>query len=79
MSDKKSMKKHSITIKGHRTSYSLEDLFQTELEIISHREDISLARLITRIDTKRIEGENLSSALRIFIFSDLKSQLQLKD
>lgn len=70
------MKKHSISIKGHRTSYSLEEAFQSELEIISTREDISMARLITRIDKNRVEGENLSSALRIFILSDLKSRLK---
>lgn len=69
------MKKHSITIKGHRTSYSLEEVFQAELEIISQKENISLARLITRIDKKRSEGENLSSALRIFILTDLKNRL----
>lgn len=67
------MKKHSITIKGHRTSYSLEEAFQSELEAIAKRENISLARLITRIDTKRGEGENLSSALRIFILATVKN------
>lgn len=69
------MKKHSITIKGHRTSYSLEEAFQVELETIANDEKISMARLITRIDTKRGEGENLSSALRIFILSNLKNKL----
>lgn len=69
------MKKHSITIKGHRTSYSLEEVFQEELETISQRENISLARLITRIDKTRGEGENLSSALRIYILKNLKNRL----
>lgn len=69
------MKKHSVTIKGHRTSYSLESIFQSELENIATRDNVSLARLITRIDTSRKEGENLSSALRIFILIDLKSRL----
>lgn len=68
------MKKHSITIKGHRTSYSLEEAFHRELEVIAKRENISMARLITRIDKNRIEGENLSSALRIFILFDFKNR-----
>lgn len=72
---KYTMKKHSVTIKGHRTSYSLESVFQSELETIAARDNVSLARLITKIDTSRKEGENLSSALRVFVFTDLKSSL----
>ena len=66
------MKKRSITIQGHRTSYSLEDAFQNELQQIADRENIPLARLITRIDRERSPGTNLSSALRIHVLEDVK-------
>ena len=66
------MKKRSITIQGHRTSYSLEDAFQNELQQIADRENIPLARLITRIDRERSPGTNLSSALRIHVLENVK-------
>ena len=66
------MKKRSITIQGHRTSYSLEDAFQNELQQIADRENIPLARLIARIDRERSPGTNLSSALRIHVLEDIK-------
>ncbi|MFK7902018.1 MAG: ribbon-helix-helix domain-containing protein [Nitratireductor sp.] len=70
------MKKHSITIKGHRTSYSLEELFQIELEKIAAQKNMSLAQLITSIDVKREATQNLSSALRIFILKSVKAENQ---
>ena len=66
------MKKRSITIQGHRTSYSLEDAFQNELQQIADRENIPLARLIARIDRERSPGTNLSSALRIHVLENVK-------
>ena len=69
------MKKHSITIKGHRTSYSLEAEFQTELAAIAEREGKSIAQLITIIDTRRKDAVNLSSKLRLYILQDLKRRL----
>ena len=68
------MKKRSITIEGHRTSYSLEDAFQDELQKIADREQIPLARLIARIDRERATGTNLSSALRIHVLEDLRQR-----
>lgn len=68
------MKKRSITIQGHRTSYSLEDAFQDELQQIADRQNIPLARLITRIDRERSPGTNLSSALRIHVLEDVKQR-----
>lgn len=68
------MKKRSITIQGHRTSYSLEDAFQNELQQIADREEIPLARLIARVDRERGAGINLSSALRIHVLEDLRQR-----
>lgn len=68
------MNKYSVTINGHRTSYSLEQEFQIELEAIAAKLGVSLARLITKIDNSRSEGSNLSSALRLFVLREIKKQ-----
>ena len=64
------MKKRSVTIHGHRTSISLEDPFWKSLNDIAVRRGQSLASLITEIDKNRDGG--LSSALRMFVFAELK-------
>lgn len=66
------LRKHSINIKGHRTSYSLEDAFYEELVKIAKQRNISLARLVTGIDTNRDEETNLSSALRLFVLDAVR-------
>jgi predicted DNA-binding ribbon-helix-helix protein len=65
------MKKHSITIKGHATSITLEDEFWTELKSIAAARDISVQKLVTQIDRARGEN-NLSSAIRVFILKECK-------
>ncbi len=64
--------KHSISIRGHKTSYSLEDEFYTELKRIAKQQDTPLARLITKLDSGRQQGTNLSSALRLFVLREVK-------
>lgn len=59
------MKKHSITIDGHRTSISLEDDFWEALKYIADQEQRSIIDLIKHIDEIRTSG--LSSALRVFV------------
>ena len=69
------MNKRSVSIRGHRTSFSLEDEFWNELKAIAARRKISLAQLVTQVDLRRGEDENLSSALRLFLLRDLKAKL----
>ena len=69
------MKKRSVSIRGHRTSFSLEDEFWNELKAIAALRKISLAQLVTQVDLRRGEDENLSSALRLFLLRDLKAKL----
>jgi predicted DNA-binding ribbon-helix-helix protein len=57
--------KHSVTLHGHRTSFSLEEEFFAALKTMATEKDLSLAELIAGIDDERRDGENLSSALRI--------------
>lgn len=67
------VRKRSVTIAGHRTSFSLEDAFWEELVGIAQRRGITLAELVVEIDSER-EG-NLSSALRLYILRDLQARL----
>ena len=66
------LKKHSVTIRGHATSYSIEDAFQAELVAIAKRENRPLARLIASIDAGRDPETNLSSAIRLFVLKEMK-------
>ncbi|WP_092936292.1 ribbon-helix-helix domain-containing protein [Rhizobium sp. 9140] len=68
------LKKHSATLHGHRTSFSLEDVFWQELKAISAARMVPLARLIAEIDDARPADSNLSSALRVHVLASVKSQ-----
>lgn len=64
--------KHSATLHGHRTSFSLEDEFWCELKAIAKQRGMSLAGLITEIDDQRAGLGNLSSSLRLYVLRYLK-------
>jgi predicted DNA-binding ribbon-helix-helix protein len=61
------VKKRSIAIRGHRTSFSLEDAFYRDLEKIAAERGLSLAALVAEIDETRPREANLSSALRLLV------------
>lgn len=58
--------KHSFSIRGHRTSISLEAEFWTALKEIAAAESASLASLVARIDAER-GGAGLSGAVRVWV------------
>ncbi|MEL0091092.1 MAG: ribbon-helix-helix domain-containing protein [Rhodospirillales bacterium] len=62
------IRRHSVTLQGHRTSISLENAFWDRLRLIALRRGISINLLITEIDKTR-DG-NLSSALRVLALED---------
>lgn len=66
--------KRSVTIRGHRTSISLEKPFLDELQSMAETRGISLAALVGEVDEARPRMTNLSSALRIHVLSWLKSR-----
>jgi predicted DNA-binding ribbon-helix-helix protein len=66
------IRKRSITLHGHRTSFSVEDDFLTELRLIAAERSISFAALIAEVDEHRPAGANLSSALRLYVLAHLK-------
>lgn len=64
--------KRSFSIRGHRTSISLEHAFWEALKDAAARERISLAALIARIDETR-GAAGLSSAVRVWILHDVRT------
>jgi predicted DNA-binding ribbon-helix-helix protein len=65
------IRKRSITLAGHRTSYSIEDQFQDILTEMAAEQAVPLAALIARIDSLRGSRSNLSSALRLAVLDYL--------
>lgn len=66
------VQKRSITIRGHRTSFSIEQPFLDDLRAIAADRGIALAVLVAEIDAARPRDANLSSALRIFVLQHAK-------
>ena len=66
--------KRSITIRGHRTSFSLEQPFHDELVRIATERGIPIARLVGEIDETRPRDTNLSSALRLYVLDWFRSR-----
>jgi predicted DNA-binding ribbon-helix-helix protein len=60
------LEKRSLSLSGHRTSIALEPEFWSALADIAVAEGISLAGLITRVDSARVPEQALASALRVF-------------
>jgi len=67
------IRKHSATLHGHRTSFSLEEPFWQELKAIADSRRIALAQLIAEIDDGRPADSNLSSALRVHVLTWVKA------
>lgn len=64
--------KHSLTLRGHRTSVSLEALFWKEFRRIAEARDIALNQLAVEIDEAR--GDiGLASAIRVFVLEQALS------
>jgi predicted DNA-binding ribbon-helix-helix protein len=64
------LKKHSVSIAGHRTSVTLEAAFWDALTAIAQQRKTTVASLIAEIDDARAAdpaGPNLSSAIRVFV------------
>jgi predicted DNA-binding ribbon-helix-helix protein len=67
--------KRSLSIRGHRTSISLETPFFDELRRIAGEREIALAALIATVDETRPRETNLSSALRVFVLNELRAAI----
>ena len=68
------IRKHSVTIRGHRTSVSLEEEFWRCLLEIAEARAETVAALISSIDEQRQPEQNLSSAARLFVLEWYRAQ-----
>lgn len=68
------VRKRSISIRGHRTSFSLEQPFLDELATIAGARGTTIAALVAEVDATRPRATNLSSALRVHVLEWLKSR-----
>ncbi len=67
--------KHSLTLRGHRTSVSLEHAFWLAFRSLAARRQQTLNALATQIDADRGDV-GLASAIRVYILRDLQSRDQ---
>lgn len=65
------LRKHSVSIQGHRTSFSLEEEFWDAFQAIAAEREIAVARLVREIDSSRKPERNLSSAIRVFVLNEV--------
>ena len=68
--------KRALTLKGHRTSVSLEDAFWREIRDIAARRGLAINALAAEIDAARDLETGLASAIRLYVLDDLKGQLR---
>lgn len=68
------VRKRSISIRGHRTSFSLEQPFLDELAAIAGARGMTVSALVAEVDAERPRETNLSSALRLRVLEWLKSR-----
>jgi len=67
--------KHSVTLKGHRTSVSLEDEFWAEFRAIAAEKGKPINALVAEIDAERGMDLGLASAIRLYVLKTLKDRL----
>ncbi len=67
-----SLLKKSFTIGNHRTSISLEPEFWDALEIIAKEQNVSLSKLVLKIDNEKPKDYiNLASYIRIWVLKKI--------
>lgn len=67
-------KKHSLTLRGHRTSVSLEDEFWDAFRETAAEEGRPINDLAADIDESRGEDCGLASAIRLFVLRRLRAR-----
>ena len=64
--------KRSLTLRGHRTSVSLEDEFWQAFRQIAKEKGRAINDLAAEIDAGRHTETGLASAIRVFVLSHYK-------
>jgi len=66
--------KHSLTLKGHRTSVTLEPEFWDAFRDIAAKEGKPINALASDIDASRGPGVGLASAIRVFVLARFRGR-----
>ena len=64
--------KRSVNVDGHRTSVSLENEFWDGLREVARHKNLTVSALVATITSGR-DRNNLSSALRVFVFNHFRT------
>lgn len=67
-------RKHSLTLRGHRTSVSLEDEFWDAFRALAAEDGKPLNALAAEIDAARGTEMGLASAIRLFVLRRLQAR-----
>ncbi len=70
---KSAITKRSVVIGGHKTSVSLEEPFWSAVREIAGAQEMTVSSLLRQIDLAR-RDTNLSSAIRVFVLENLRTQ-----
>lgn len=63
----KGPQKHSLTLRGHRTSVTLEPEFWQAFRQIAAQKDMAINVLAAQIDASREADVGLASAIRVYV------------
>ncbi len=63
--------KHSLTLKGHRTSVSLEAEFWESFQALARARGVSVNELAAEVDAGRSGDVGLASAIRVWVLRAL--------
>ncbi len=66
--------KRSLTLRGHRTSVSLEDAFWAAFRDIAAAENKPLNQLAAEIDAARDVDVGLASAIRVYVLERFRDR-----
>ena len=66
--------KHSLTLRGHRTSVSLEDEFWQAFREIATQKGIPINVLAAEIDADRGTEIGLASAIRVYVLKHYRNR-----
>ncbi len=71
--------KRSLTLKGHRTSVSLEDPFWQAFREIAAEQDRPINDLAAEIDANRDLETGLATAIRLFVLNAYREKTRTSD
>jgi predicted DNA-binding ribbon-helix-helix protein len=66
--------KRSLTLRGHRTSVSLEDEFWQAFRDIARSKHQAINELAAEIDAARRDDIGLATAIRLYVLSHFRSE-----